>query len=95
MNEHSPGPWTWHDFYGSFELRDRNGEAVLDDGSACGEYSQTINPNSANGRLVAIAPEMLSLLKRLRSWDHMATAGDGPYWCREIDALLSKAGATP
>jgi oligoendopeptidase F len=31
-----------------------------------------------------------ALLRRLYSWDHMQTAGDGPYWKREIDALLGR-----
>lgn len=29
-----------------------------------------------------------ALLKRLSEWDHMQTAGDGPYWRREIADLL-------
>lgn len=30
-----------------------------------------------------------ALLRRLDEWDHMQTAGDGPYWLREIDACLT------
>ena len=29
------------------------------------------------------------LLERLRQWDHLDTAGDGPFWKREIDKELS------
>ena len=28
------------------------------------------------------------LLKRISQWDHMDTAGDGPYWRKEIKAQL-------
>lgn len=30
------------------------------------------------------------LLRRLRQWDHLDGAHDGPYWKREIDAVLGK-----
>jgi hypothetical protein len=29
-------------------------------------------------------------LRRLRQWDHLDGAGDGPYWKREIDAALDR-----
>lgn len=29
-----------------------------------------------------------SLLRELSKWDHMATAGDGPYWLGEIAKVL-------
>lgn len=32
--------------------------------------------------------EARGLLRRLREWDHMQTAGDGPYWLREIAKVL-------
>ena len=36
------------------------------------------------------APEdALSLLRRLRQWDHLDGAGDGPYWRGEIDRVLA------
>jgi len=34
---------------------------------------------------------MRDLLRRLRQWDHLVEAGDGPYWQREIDAILGGA----
>ena len=37
--------------------------------------------------------EAEALLRRLSEWDHMDTAGDGPFWRREIAAFL--AGSTP
>lgn len=39
----------------------------------------------------ATAP--LDLLKRIRQWDMLDTAADGPYWKREIDAALSSGSA--
>lgn len=29
------------------------------------------------------------LLRRIRQWDHLDTAGDGPFWKREIDKVLN------
>lgn len=48
----------------------------------------------ANARLIAAAPDLLDLLKRLRGWDHLATAADGPYWTRELNAAIAKAEGT-
>ena len=62
----SPGPWKWAaddpDFpeNSGYELRDANGDLVLDDGSAHGEYSQKIVPDSANGRAVEALPDLLT-----------------------------------
>ena len=35
------------------------------------------------------APAVTDLLKRLLEWDHFDTAGDGAYWRKEINALLT------
>ena len=35
--------------------------------------------------------EMRSLLKRIRQWDHLLSAGDGPYWLAEINRVLEQS----
>jgi hypothetical protein len=32
--------------------------------------------------------QLRELLKRIRGWDHLDSAGDGPYWKSEIDKVL-------
>jgi hypothetical protein len=34
--------------------------------------------------------ECEDLARRLRAWDHLPLTGDGPFWMRELDALLTK-----
>jgi len=38
----------------------------------------------------ARADELANLLRRIRQWDHLDSAADGPYWKREIDAALAE-----
>lgn len=35
------------------------------------------------------------LLKRIREWDHLDTAADGPFWRREIDRVLAQVEPEP
>lgn len=37
----------------------------------------------------ALVERLLDVVKRIRQWDHLDTAGDGPYWKRELDAVLA------
>jgi hypothetical protein len=37
----------------------------------------------------------LDLLQRLRAWDHFDGAADGPFWRREIDAVLNPHAFRP
>lgn len=39
-------------------------------------------------RLTARVAELEAVLKWIRQWDHLDTAGDGPYWKDTIDAAL-------
>lgn len=32
---------------------------------------------------------LLDLIGRIRKWDHLSNAGDGPFWQREIDAAIA------
>lgn len=36
----------------------------------------------------SIGIKALALLARMAQWDHLATAGDGPYWTAEIQGVL-------
>ena len=54
--KHTPTPWKWkihHDEWA--ELLGADGATVFDDGSAAGEYSQQINPDSADAEFIVLA----------------------------------------
>lgn len=61
----TPGPWRWKDEGGYSRLTGPNDEWICDDGSAGGEYGQQIDPFSADGKLIASAPEMAQEIARL------------------------------
>lgn len=79
MPNWTPGPWKWENYNGVWRLRsvaacersscpefDGN-DPIVDDGSAGGEYSQTIDPTtSANASLIAAAPDLYAALQALR-----------------------------
>ena len=70
MSGHTPGPWEWKphgEGYTDYGLYGPNGEEIADDGSAWGEYKQAIDPNGANARLIAAAPEMYEALVYARN----------------------------
>ena len=50
--EITPTPWEWveRESIWQDELVGANGDIILDDGSACGEYSQTISKEDANAK---------------------------------------------
>ena len=59
----TPGPWGWVDV-GCYHYLSGNpaGTEIIDDGSACGEYSPAITPDSPDAKLIAAAPELLKEL---------------------------------
>jgi len=67
----TPGPWTWHIGGGHDWLGPEGGPAVLDDGSAAGEYQQVIAGDSPDGEFIAHAREDIPMLvaevERLRA----------------------------
>ena len=72
MSEHTKGPWTWNGGYLVSYIPDKfsasgcqDFEIIVDDGSAHGEYDVVLNPDSANARLIASAPELLEALENL------------------------------
>lgn len=63
----TPGQWRWVKGYAeAYVLRSDSQsdyEYVIDDGSAAGEYSPTIDVNGADARLIAAAPDLLAALQ--------------------------------
>lgn len=68
---HTPGPWRWHrngaDWYIiTADMTAEEGEytdAIIDDGSAGGEYTPVIDVYGPNARLLVAAPDMLEALE--------------------------------
>lgn len=103
---HTPGPWEVGDNGVSILSSALKGiERWTDDNGGEHEYEKglialvyscrprgdwSLGHLDANRRLIAASPKMADLLKRLRGWDHLDGAADGPYWKREIDALLAE-----
>ena len=77
--QHTPGPWAWQgDLYKELVSLSNpkigpNGAAqytvVIDDGSAAGEYSQMIDPEGPDARLIAASPDLLDALQSLVDMD--------------------------
>lgn len=55
LEKATPGPWYWKDDRDSSYLSDEKGMTILDDGSACGEYNQTIDPKGPDADFIANA----------------------------------------
>ena len=75
MSEHTKGPWIWNGGYLISYIPDKfsaggyqDFEIIADDGSAHGEYSATLDPDSADARLIAAAPDLLEALEGVLSW---------------------------
>lgn len=104
MSAHTPGPWIWIEHGAAMWLvpiadyqKDPDypaDYAICDDGSAYGEYSQKIDPSSANGRLLAAAPDLLEALIKFRE-AFVVAAGDKSPFCKfalvPVDAAIAKA----
>ena len=58
----TPGPWKWKITEEFDAMVDINGDEIINDGSAHGEYSQCIKGDSPNAFLIATAPELLDAL---------------------------------
>ena len=73
MSTHTPGPWGWIEKNGNaFLIQANDDEAkeypglkcIADDGSAYGEYGRKIEPDSADAKLIAAAPDLLEALEQ-------------------------------
>jgi len=58
----TPGPWVWHIGGDHDWLGPEDGLAILDDGSAAGEYQQVIAGDSPDGEFIAHAREDVPVL---------------------------------
>jgi hypothetical protein len=53
------------------------------------QFSGRVQANRRARDAEARVRELTALLGRIRQWDHLDGAGDGPFWKREIDAALA------
>lgn len=70
MSKHSPGPWIWNNSepYRAAVLVAGDGTEVCDFGGGIKyEESAGTEPNEADARLIAAAPEMLELLREIEA----------------------------
>ena len=73
----TPGPWKWQVHAGVAYLRSIRNitrdpcpefdglDPIIDDGSAGGEYTRTIEPDSPNAILIEHAPELYAVLEKV------------------------------
>lgn len=65
------GPWKWHKrkhsntHFLASEDETNDDFAIIDDGSAYGEYGAVIDVDGDNAKLIAAAPELLEALRDL------------------------------
>ena len=97
--QHTPGPWTWHDNI----LRAPSASTLVcnvinDDG--CTVYRDSPVPAfqaeiEANKRLIAAAPDLLSVLEitawNIRSLIASCNCNTYDVWLAEVDAAIAKA----
>lgn len=94
--KYSPGPWVYH------KPEDSNGYAYVDDEIALTKWRKPIGniatcfgSGEANAKLIAVAPELLEMVKKMRatiSFEH-CTDGANEYQdlLDEADEIISKA----
>ena len=92
---YTPGPWKWKNDGICFALYAGDGTEICDDGSACGEYAQVIDPDGHNARLISKAPELVEILRRAvdsaHNSDSIAYKLQGvPRWAHDARALLAQ-----
>lgn len=67
------GPWKWHKrkhsntHFLASEDETNDDFAIIDDGSAYGEYGAVIDVDGDNAKLIAAAPELLEALQKMVS----------------------------
>ncbi len=92
------GPWKWVQKY-DYDFLTTNGvddscESIIDDGSAHGEYGQTIKADSPNALLIAAAPDMLEALIDCLNFYEYGLRADDPRQQSFLKAIESVEKAT-
>jgi chromosome segregation ATPase len=59
--------------------------------NTCVPYVELEDAEKRITELEATLAALRTLLERLRGWDHLDGAADGPYWKHEIDTVLASA----
>lgn len=87
--QHTPGPWTVHDWASDLRVQGANGETVVILRTQTGDgYQQYL----ANARLIAAAPALLAALKRAERSLQALGAGK-PWTAVETRAAAEEARA--
>jgi len=87
--KHTPGPWSWGD-------KDRAAYLLAGEDGANRGYNVVLSVNwvgEADARLIAAAPELLSILQQLTQWDKGCTTPRiRQDFMQAIEVAIAKAG---
>ena len=89
---HTPGPWVVNDLYAETEIRGpQNSGAMIAVVSPWGIAADEPNPQRANARLIAAAPELLEALIVAQQWICGNVPRQKAYSLAAINAAIAKA----
>lgn len=81
MSKHTPGPWSYDN-----DENEVHSDSMQDSGGDPAHICEMIGVNwAANGKLIAAAPEMLDMLKRIYNGEHRLD------YLIDVDRLISIA----
>ncbi len=92
MSKHTPGPWTFDEY--NHLIDSKSGYPIASvKVPTKSAYPQSIKTKDkerdANARLIAAAPELLSLSERIQN--NPSLFEESPEFCLEFDAVIAKA----
>lgn len=91
------GPWKWHKrkhsntHFLANESETNDDFAIIDDGSAYGEYGAVIDVNGGNAQLIAAAPELLEALQETIHEVGRWLSTQKPELKEKIESAINKA----
>lgn len=94
MDKHTPGPWHWD----GPRLVGADGELVIDAADYEGQWFENHANTDGNQSLVAAAPRLLLMLRRVLDEIRMTECGMkhiAPLTLEQADAAIRLAGAAP